>query len=155
MIKNSLLTLFLLVTVFVSGCSDQAVSPEDEVRNYIKRGVEAAESRSAGDLAEMIYDSYLDHKGLGKQQTVKLLRLYFFKHKNIFLFTKIREITFPTANEATVSLHVAMAGSVIADASMLSSLRARVYKFELKLIKQDEWLLKYTKWQPANMGDME
>lgn len=155
MIKKSVLIFFLMLTVFLNGCDDQALSPEDEVRNYINRGVAAAESRSAGDLGEMIYDLYLDHKGLGKQQTVKLLRLYFFKHKNIFLFTKIRDITFPTAQEATVSLHVAMAGSVIADASMLSSLRARVYKFELSLIKQDEWLLKYAKWQPASMGDME
>jgi len=85
----------------------------------------------------------------------KLARLYFFRHKNIYLFTKIREIKFYSESRASVTVYVAMAGSVIADVSVLSSLRARVYKFELDLVKQDEWLLEQASWQPANMSEMQ
>ncbi|MCK4709347.1 MAG: hypothetical protein KAU21_12075 [Gammaproteobacteria bacterium] len=146
---------FVCVTFFVSSCSDRELSREDEIRQYIERGVEVAEDRSSSDLADLIDESYRDHKGLGKQQVKKMLRAYFFMHKNIYLFTKIRDIKFLSDNEASVTLHVAMAGSVIADASVLSSLRARLYKFELQLIKQDEWLLQQAKWQPASMHDMQ
>lgn len=118
-------------------------------------GVEAAENRSSRDLADLIHDSYRDHKSFDKNQVINMLRAYFFRHKNIFLFTKIREIKFLSDTQATVTLHVAMAGSVIADASVLSSLRARMYKFELQLAKQDEWLLQSAKWHQASMQDMQ
>ena len=41
-----------------------------------------------------------------------------------------------------------------ADASLLSSLRAKIYKFDLELIKQDKWLLQWASWQAASLGDM-
>lgn len=155
MIKKAGFIVILITMVLLSACSDKEMTPEDEIRLYIKTGVDAAESRSANDLGELVHDLYLGQKGLGKPELIKLLRLYFFRHKNIFLVTKIREISFPSTTEASVTLHVAMAGSVIADASMLSSLRARIYKFELQLIKQDKWLLEHATWQPASTGDME
>jgi len=53
-----------------------------------------------------------------------------------------------------VRLHVAMAGTVISDVNALSSLSARVYRFELQLVKQEEWLLRYASWAPASIGDL-
>ena len=153
--KIGIIVILITMTLVSSACTDKEMTREDEVRQYIKTGVDAAESRSANDLGELVHDLYLGQKGLGKPQLIKLLRLYFFRHKNIFLFTKIRDITFPSTNEASVTLHVAMAGSVIADASVLSSLRARIYKFELQLVKQENWLLQHATWQPANSIDME
>ncbi len=150
-VKLSLLPLIFLLY----GCTGSELSAEDEIRLYIEKGVDAAENRSANDLSGLIDEHYSDQKGLGKIQMVKLLRVYFFRHKNIYLFTKIRDITLHSANEASVTLHVAMAGSVISDASLLSSLRAKTYKFELQLIKQEEWLLRRAKWQAVNMSDMQ
>lgn len=151
-----ILTGCLLVTVFfVQGCTDKPASREDEIRQYIEKGVEAAEDRSAGDLAELIHVDYRDEKQLNKELVTKLARLYFFRHKNIHLFTKIREIKFYSESRASVTVYVAMAGSVIADVSVLSSLRARVYRFDLDLVKQDAWLLEQASWQAANMADIE
>ena len=90
-----------------------------------------------------------------KIQLTKMACLYFFRHKNIFLFSKIDAIEFVAENEALVTLHVDMAGGVISDASVLSSLRAQVYKFELELIRRDKWLLRRASWQPASLDDME
>lgn len=144
----------LSILTLVVGCFDSALSPEDQVRQFIEAGVQAAEDRSAKDLAELIHIEYKDRRGYGKNQIEKLSKLYFFRHKNIYLLTKINEIDFLSENEAQVSMHVAMAGNVISDTSLLSSLRARIYKFELLLIKDEAWLLQQASWQPASVGDM-
>ena len=155
--KNVYKWLFvaLLASLILQACSSNALTPQDEIRQFIDNGIKAAENRSAGDLAELIHDSYHDEKKLDKLQLKKLAQLYFFRHKNIYLFSKIREIKLHSTTQASVTLHVAMAGSVIADASMLSSLRARVYKFELELVKQDTWLLQQAAWQPANLDQLQ
>jgi hypothetical protein len=48
-----------------------------------------------------------------------------------------------------------MAGSVISDIDAISALRARIYGFELRLVKQDEWLLQHASWKPASLVDLE
>jgi hypothetical protein len=103
----------------------------------------------------MIHDSYLDQRGYNKQQVRSLLRVYFLRHKNIHLFTRIGEIELLGDNQATAWLHVAMAGSVISDIDAISALRARIYGFELRLVKQDEWLLQHASWKPASLVDLE
>lgn len=153
--RRLILCCYLSILTLVDGCSDNVMTPEEEIRQYIKTGVEAAEDRSSSDLAELIFSGYKDEKGYGKKQIEKLSKLYFFRHKNIYLLTKIEEIEFVTANEAWVTLNVAMAGSVISDASLLSSLRAQIYKFELMLIKDEKWLLHQADWQRASVGDMQ
>ena len=137
------------------GCSGGTNSPEDEIRNFIAGAVEAAEQRSSADLTQMIHDSYLDQRGYNKQQVKSLLRVYFLRHKNIHLFTRIGEIELLGDNQATARLHVAMAGSVISDIDAVSALRARIYGFELRLVKQDEWLLQHASWKPASLVDLE
>lgn len=139
----------------IPACSDKPLSKEDQIRQYIETGVSAAESRSHKDLSDLIDEAYRDQKTFNKPQLVKLLQAYFFRHKNIFLLTKIRDISFTGEDEASVTLHVAMAGSLISDASALANLRARIYRFELALVKADSWLLREASWQPASMADMQ
>ena len=143
------------VVILTQSCSDSAVSPQDEIRAYIDSGVNAAESRDTDALAELMHGDYSDQKSYNKKQLTGLLRGYFFRHKNIYLFTKIDAIELLTENEAIVRMHVAMAGSAIADVDSLSSLRARIYRFELQLTRQDEWLLRHAVWEPASMNDFK
>lgn len=152
---NIFLILCFALLISLSGCSGSELTVEDEIRQYIDRGIQAAEDRDTGDLLDMAHDSYGDNKGLDKVKLGKMLRLYFFQHKNIHLFKKINEIIIHGANEATVKMHVAMAGTAIANAGVLAGLRARVYAFELQLVKQDEWLLRQAKWRPANLSAIE
>ena len=154
MIRKFLIPVVL--TVLLAACTDKPLSPEDEIRQYIETGIEAAENRNTGDLADMVDEHYQDQNGLNKAKLKSMLRFYFLRHKNIFLFKKIEKIDFPSEQEAEVTLYVAMAGSAISDASLLSSLRARVYYFEMELVKpDDEWLLKSARWQRASPGDMQ
>ncbi len=153
---NKIIKIYLLaVFVFLYACTDKVISPQDEIRLYIEKGIEAAENRSAGDLSELVHINYQDERGQNKKQLIKLLRGYFFMHKNIHLFSKIEAITLHSKDEATVVLYIAMAGSVISDASVLSSLRAKMYKFEFDLIKQEEWLLQKASWRSASPADLQ
>jgi len=147
--------LILPVLLLVQGCNDSSQTPEDEIRAYINSGVEAAENRNSGDLADMMDPRYSDAKGYNKDRLEKIIGLYFFRHKNIHLFTKIDEIKVFSDEEALVTLHVAMAGQAISSLSVLSGLRAQIYRFELDLVKQDEWLLRSAKWQPASQRDFQ
>jgi len=146
--------LLSLVLVLVQACSDDS-SPEDQIREWIDSAVQAGEQRSPDNLGELMHADFIDQHGNNRKQLAKLLRVYFFRHKNIHLFTRVDSIEMLSANQASVSLHVAMAGTVISDVNALSSLSARIYRFELQLVKQDDWLLRHASWQPASIGAFE
>jgi len=148
-----LLTILAFI-VFLTSCSDEKFSPEDEIKHYIESGKLAAESRSHSDLADLISEQYRDQKDWDKKQIKNMARAYFLTHQNIYLLTKIDSINFQNENSAFVVLYVAMAGTAISDLSAINRLRARVYKFELQLIKNDVWLLQQARWKSANINDM-
>jgi hypothetical protein len=147
--------LALWLGILLQACSAGGDTAQDQIRKTIEAGVEAAEARSSADLGDLIHGNYLDQKGYNKQQLTGLLRAYFFRHKNIHLFTRIDEIELLGETRALVRLHVAMAGSVISDVEALSALRARVYSFELRLIRDGDWLLQHASWTPASIVDLE
>ena len=141
--------------VLLQACSETAKSPEGEIRDFIQSGVEAAENRDLDSLNDLVHDNYLDKNGYNRQRLGGLLRAYIFRHKEIYLFTKIDEIDLLADNEAVVRLYVAMAGSVISDVDAIGALRAQIYEFELQLIKEDAWLLQHASWRPASIVDFE
>ena len=153
--KSLVPVLLLCAGILLQACSHSGDSAQDQIRAFIAAGVDAAEARSSADIGDMIHGSYLDQKGYNKKQLSGLLRAYFFRHKNIHLFSKIDEIEMLGDNQAMVRLHVAMAGSVISDIDALSTLRARLYRFELRLIREDEWQLQHASWAPASIVDLE
>jgi hypothetical protein len=144
--------LLLAAALSAQGCRDGGESPEEQIRRFIDAGVQAAEDRSADALTELVHDNYIDQQGRNRKQLGLLSRAYFMRHQNIHLFTRIDSIEFLAENQASVSLLVAMAGTVISDVDALASLSARVYRFELQLIKEDDWRLRHASWGPANLS---
>ena len=146
------LCLFGLMALFLQACSDSEESPEAQIRSFIEQAVEAGEARSVDGLTELLDKDYIDRHGNNRKRTSGLLRVYFIQHKNIHLFTRIDEIEILSENQASVSMHVAMAGTVISDLQALAGLRAQIYRFELQLEKGDEWRLRHASWAPASIG---
>ena len=144
----------LFLGLVLQACSDSAGTPEEAVRALVASAADAAERRSTDDLVELVRDDYLDQQGYNKKQVGGLLRAYFFQNRNIYLFTRIDEIEWLGEERATVDLHVAMAGSAISDIEALASLRARIYRFRLELVKQGEWQVQHASWEPASLLDM-
>ena len=145
----------LLTLAFVQSCSDGDDSPEQQVRRFIASAVEAGEARSTSDLLDLAHRDYSDERGNNRKRLEGLLRAYFFRHKNIHLFTRIDHIEILGDNQASVSMHVAMAGTAISDVDALASLRARIYRFELQLVREDDWQLRHASWAPASIGAFE
>lgn len=145
-------SFLLLPLLLLSGCSEGPDSPEAEIERFIDIGVEAAEDRSVDGLSDLVHANYLDQQGRNRKQLGLLLRAYFFRHENIHLFSRIDDIEILDENRANVVLHVAMAGTVISDVNALAALSARVYRLELQLVKQDDWLLRHASWAPAKLG---
>ncbi len=146
--------LLLSLALLVLSCSREDDSPEAQIRRFVAAGIEAAESRDSGALQDMLHIAYRDDRGYDRKQLGGLLRVYFLRHKNIHLFSKIDRIELINDSQARVNLHVAMAGSVIADVDALASLRAQIYRFELDLIRQPEWQLQHARWAPASAADL-
>ena len=154
--RQFVLVLCLIwASLLLRACSDEAQSPEEEIRQFIDTGVEAAEARSVDGLEELIHADYRDQKGYSKNQLTNLMRGLFFRHKKVFLFTRIEEINLISEGEAIVNLKVAMAGSQITGLEALTNLRAQLYAFELHLLKTDDWLLQHAKWRRASLADFE
>ena len=139
----------------LAACSGGDPSPEEQIRQFIDAGVDAAENRSVDGVGERLHPNYLDQKGYNKKQLLTVLRGLFFRHKEIYLFTRVGDIELLSDREAIVKLHVAMAGSAISDINALASLRAQLYEFELHLIKGDEWQAQHAKWRRASLADFE
>ena len=155
-LKPLALVLLFSLMLALQACSDDAESPEQAIRAFIDNAADAGERRSADELAEFLHHGFVDEQGRNRGEIEKLLRLYFFRHKNIHLFTRIDEIEILAENQANVNLHVAMAGSAISDVTAIASLRAQIYRFELELVKQsDEWQLRQAAWAPASIGDLQ
>ncbi len=152
--KISPLLLLALSCFFLNACSNESISPEDEIKQYIATGKLAAENRNHNDLANLISDQYKDQRNWDKKKIQNIARAYFFTHKNIHLFTKIDSIDFQDKNHAFVVIHVAMAGTAISDLNAISQLRARIYQFDLQLVKNKKWLLQQAKWKRAQLKDM-
>ena len=149
------LLVVLALGAALQACSGGAESREEAVRALVESAADAAERRSADDLVELIHDDYRDHEGYNKNQVGGLLRAYFFRNRNIHLFTRIDEIEWLGDERASVNMHVAMAGSAISDLDSLASLRARIYRFRLELVKQGVWQVQHASWEPASLLDMQ
>ncbi len=154
LIKHSGVLSVLPVLSLLIACSENSIPAEDEIKQYITMAQRAAEERDHNDLADLIQGNYHDQQNFDKKRIKQMLRGYFFMHKNIHLFTQIKSIHFLDDKSAFVTVYVAMSGTAIANINALSKLRARIYKFELQLVKNNEWLLQQAKWQPANISDI-
>ena len=155
MARGSWRALCLSAALALGACGDNRLSPEAEIRRFVDSGVEAGEARSVDAIEALLHPDYLDQKGYNRGQLLKLLRAYFFRHKNIHLFTRVDEIRLLGEDEAEVRLFVAMAGNVISDVSALPSLRARLYRFELRLLHDDRWRLQHARWESARLADLQ
>lgn len=149
-------TILIIATLcWLQACSEDGDSVEAQIRDFIDVGVAAAEDRDVGDMQELLHENYRDHKGYNRKQLTSLLRAYFFRHKNIHLFTKIESIDVVAEDQAYVSLYVAMAGTAITGLDALPGLKAQIYRFDLQLIRKEGWQLQHAEYGPASIVDLE
>ena len=146
--------LFCVILFQATGCSDSD-SPEQQIKNYIAAGKLAAESRKLGDFKKLIADDFRDSQGHDKTSMVRIAAGYFLRNKNIHLFTQINDIYFPHPDQADVRMYIAMTGQAVHDINSIFNLRADLFEFELKLVRQDgDWLLQNARWSRVRQDSL-
>lgn len=121
-------------------------SPEEQIREVLRRIETAAESREAGDLVEHLSESYRDAYGHGREDVARTVRGYFIANQSIHLLTRLEDIQFPSSEEARVKVAVGMLGRE-AGAEAGWDLAADIYHFDLAFIREDgDWKVLYASW---------
>jgi hypothetical protein len=141
------------VAIFLA-CS-KSDSPEDMVREILKRAEVAAEERDVGVFKEIISVNYADKAKHDKKAIVRLLMYYFLRNKSIHLFTRVTTVEFPQSEKANATMFVAMAGRPITNAEELLLIRADLYRFDIAFADEgdDDWKVVGADWRRAERSD--
>jgi hypothetical protein len=147
--------VWMIVGSALAACSPPTDSPEAEVRALVAQARAAAEARNVRDLRALIADEYADAHGHDRKAVENLIRLYILRNHSMHMLTRIRGITFPEPDRATVSVAAAMAGRPVARADDLVGLTADLYRFDLELVRQGrgEWRVSGAAWGTARLED--
>lgn len=133
----------LVCLALLSGCGGPQAGPEEQLRQWVNAGQEAAESRERRDLLDLISPAYVDARGLDRDDVGDRLRVYFLRQHSIKLLTSIEEIRIFGDSAAEIELTVAMAGKN----DSVFGFSADAYRFQLELERDgDDWLLISARW---------
>jgi len=150
-----LVLLLSLSFMAILSCSSKSDSPEDMVRDILKRAEIAAEARDVGVFREIISANYTDKSRHDKKAIIGILRYYFLRNRSIHLFTRITTVEFPHPEKAEVTMFLAMAGRPIANADELLLIRADLYRFDIAFADEgdNDWKVIGAGWRRAERKD--
>jgi hypothetical protein len=135
--------LTALLAVALASCGGPPGNAEQQLRAWVDRGHEAAESKDRGALMDMIAPTYSDARGNSRNDIENLFRFYFLRAKKVGLLVSIDDIAIFDETAAQVMLTVAMGATT--DSAL--GFNADAYEFELELEKSGgEWLLVSGRW---------
>jgi len=101
----------LVAVASLSACGSRS-SDEQQVRDLIITAENAAESRDASDVLDVVATSYRDSQGFDRAQLQNFLRGYFLAHPKIELLVNVQDLHFPVEGlgRATVDVTSLPAG---------------------------------------------
>ena len=146
-LTRSLFTVALLACM-AQGCGGPPSAPEEELRAWVARGIEAAENKERRELMGMVATAYADARGNERDDIDNMLRVYFLRQNRIALLPKIEEITIYDATAGKIVMTVGMAGTN----DGVLGFSADAYRFAFELEKDaSEWQLISARW--GELGD--
>jgi hypothetical protein len=135
-----------IAALFLAGltaCGGAGSTVEDEIRAWIDRGHEAAESKDRGELVRMISPGYADGRGHSRDDIENLFRFYFLRSNKVALLVDVDAIEIFDDTAAEVKLTVGMGATT--DGPL--GFNADAYRFALELENDgSEWLLVSGRW---------
>ena len=132
-----------VLSALLCACGGSATGPEAELRDWVQRGVAAAEGKKRRELAGMMSSAYVDARGYDRDHVENMLRAYFLRMNTIKLATSIDEISVIDGSAAEVLITVGMAGTH----DGVLGFSADAYQFALELEKGgSDWKLISARW---------
>lgn len=132
-----------VVAALVAACGGSATPAEEQIREWVSRGVEAAEAKQRRTLVDMISPAYVDARGNKRDAIEGMLRYYFFRMNSVELITSIENISVIGDSAAEVLVTVGMAGTH--NGALGFSAEAYRFSFELEAVDGD-WQLISARW---------
>ncbi len=132
-----------VVAALVGACGGPATPAEEQIRDWVSRGVAAAEAKQRRALVDMISPAYADARGNKRDAIEGMLRYYFFRMNSVELVTSIDEISVIGDSAAEVLVTVGMAGTH--GGALGFSAEAYRFSFELEQVGGD-WQLISARW---------
>jgi hypothetical protein len=124
-------------------CGGPGTGPEAELRDWVERGVAAAEGKKRRELVGMISPAYADARGYDRDHVENILRAYFLRMNTVELLTSIDEISVIDDTAAELLITAGMAGTH----DGVVGFSADAYQFALELEKDgSDWELISARW---------
>ena len=132
-----------IVAALAGACGGPETPAEEQIRDWVSRGVEAAEAKQRRAIVDMISPAYADARGNERDAIEGMLRYYFFRMNTVELITSIEDITVIGDSAAEVLVTVGMAGTH----SGALGFSAEAYRFSLELEQAGgDWQLISARW---------
>ena len=148
-IRRASLVCIVLLTL---ACT--SVSPEQRLRAAIGNGIEAAERKDHGALAEFVSASYADDRGRDRRELLALVRGYLSQLGPLHIFSVEKSLEIPSPKRAKVTLLVAVASVPVESIADLRRSTADLGRVELVFVEEGgEWKLTEARWSPADLSD--
>ncbi len=132
----------LLLLAWLTGCGEPAQTPEAEIRELIRQTAEAAGEGELRPVADVLHPAYRDARGNDRDAIVGMLRLYLLRSDKLFVLPDIEAIEVHGSDSARVTLAARLAA---ANTGRLS-LETGLYRFELDLVREDQWRVLSARW---------
>ncbi len=152
--RNRLLLVPALLAALLlpAACSEEQ-GPEAIARSFIAACEEAARERQVRDLRALIAEDYTDPAGRTARDVLAVAAGYLMRNRSVHIYTRLQTAAELDGRiEATVL--AALAGRPISDVSVLPSINADLYRFELELVEEKgDWRLASATWRTALVDD--
>jgi hypothetical protein len=152
------LLLVLLALCLLPACSEEGLTPEEQVVQAIESLEAALEDGSLSDASDWIGRGYRDRYHPDKRAAVRTLFGYLQRHKNLHLFSRIQEVEVSSGGtRATAVVQVAMTAQPVESPEILLRLKADLYRFEVQLAwDRDEgaWRIIGSDWRRAKLAGL-
>jgi len=149
--KAALIIMAALMFALVSCSSDD---PEDQIKKLVVRAEKAAEEKNKSEFRDIISEAYKDEKGRKRREVIGLLRYYFIQNKDIYVFSRIKDIQFPEEAKAEVVVTAAIAGQPVNGPDDLKNINADLHRIEFVAEKESgEWKVTSASWSRASIED--
>ena len=143
----------LAALLMLAGCGGEVPSTEARLRAVVDRLETAVEAGSVSDAAAVLHPEYRDQRHAGRREATAALFAYLRRHRQIHLFTLVRELdVLADGVSADMVVYVAMAGVPLESLDAVVSVKADLYRFELRLERHDdEWLVRKSAWRRVGL----
>lgn len=131
-----MLRLLALAALTLAGCVSSP--PEQAVRQRLDDAIAAVEARDTSYFRDLLSDSFVGARGLGREDAINRIRGLFLAYPRIRAIRGLEEIRIEGERAARVSIQAGLLGD---QGGPLAGFSADLYQFELEFAQESdgEW----------------